>query len=76
MHYGSGVQRPFPALPMLGPTSFGHEAAGGSAAFADEASGIAVGFTTNIAPQIAGAAPAFLSLLPVLRHCLEEAAAG
>jgi len=70
MHYGSGVQLAFPAFPLLGPTSFGHEAAGGSAAFADPEGGLSVGFTTSVAPQIGGAAPAFLALLPVIRHCL------
>ena len=69
--FGSGVQRPFPAFPMLGPSSFGHEAAGGSVAFADPDSGLAVGFTTNVHPAVPGAHPTFLALLPSIRECLE-----
>ncbi len=69
-HFGSGVQLAFPQLPFLGPRSYGHEAAGGSAAFADDEYGVAVGFTTNVFPTMAGAGGAFLALLPSIRHCL------
>ncbi|SCL28962.1 CubicO group peptidase, beta-lactamase class C family [Micromonospora pallida] len=69
-HFGSGVQLAFPQLPFLGPRSYGHEAAGGSAAFADDEFGVAVGFTTNVFPSMAGAGAAFLTLLPTIRHCL------
>jgi CubicO group peptidase (beta-lactamase class C family) len=70
MHYGSGVQLPFPQLPFLGPGSYGHEGAGGSVAFADEDREVAVGFTTSVYPSMPGASPGFLALLPVLQHCL------
>jgi CubicO group peptidase (beta-lactamase class C family) len=70
--FGSGVQRPFPQFPLLGPTSYGHEAAGGSAAFADIDAGLAVGFTTDVYPPNSGASQGFLGLLPVIRHCLEQ----
>lgn len=68
--FGSGVQLPFPQFPLLGPGSFGHEAAGGSAAFADSDFGVSVGFTTNVHPSMSGASEGFLALLPAIRHCL------
>ena len=43
---------------------------GGSAAFADPDSGIAVGFTTDVAPAQAGASQGFLALLATLRHSI------
>lgn len=69
-HYGLGMELPFPQLPFLGPHSFGHEAAGGSAAFADSQYEVAVGWTTSVHPSMAGASSPFLSLLPSIRHCL------
>jgi CubicO group peptidase (beta-lactamase class C family) len=73
MHYGSGVQLPFPVFPMLGPHSYGHEGAGGSAAFADTEHDLAVGFTTDVYPAVMGASPVLLGLLPVIRHCVIDA---
>jgi len=70
MHYASGMQLPFPQFPLLGPHSYGHEAAGGSAAFADTEFDVAVGFTTSVFPTMSGASEGFLTLLPTLRHCL------
>jgi CubicO group peptidase (beta-lactamase class C family) len=67
--FGTGVQLPFPQLPFLGPSSFGHEAAGGSAAFADRELGVAVGFTTDVFPPMMGASAGLLGLLPSIRHC-------
>lgn len=72
--FGSGVQLPFPQFPLLSRSSYGHEAAGGSAAFADVAADVAVGFTTDVFPSTAGASSGFLALLPVLAHCLRDAA--
>ncbi|WP_432990595.1 serine hydrolase domain-containing protein [Dactylosporangium sp. CA-233914] len=69
-HFGSGVQLAFPQLPLLGPRSYGHEAAGGSVAFADDDYGVAVGFTTNVFPAMSGASVALLAMLPTIRHCL------
>lgn len=68
-HFGSGVQRPFPQLPLLGPSSFGHEAAGGSAIVADPELGVAVGYTTNVYPCMNGASTGFLALQSAIRHC-------
>jgi CubicO group peptidase (beta-lactamase class C family) len=72
-HFGSGVQLPFPQLPFLGPASFGHEGAGGAAAFADPELGLAVALTTSVFPTMPGAGTAFLSLLPTIRHCTTSA---
>ncbi|MET4639842.1 serine hydrolase domain-containing protein [Mycetocola sp. 2940] len=68
--FGSGVQLPFPQLPLLGPSSFGHEAAGGSVAFADPDAGLAVGYTTSMFPPMAGSGIGFDTLLAGIRHCL------
>ncbi|GAA1922344.1 serine hydrolase domain-containing protein [Microbacterium aoyamense] len=70
MHYGSGMQLPFPQLPLLGPRSYGHEGAGGSVAFADAEFDLSVAWTTDVYPSMAGASPAFIALLPTIRHCL------
>ncbi|WP_170297161.1 serine hydrolase domain-containing protein [Georgenia thermotolerans] len=70
--FGSGVQLPFPQLPLLGPGSFGHEAAGGSAVAADPASGLVVAWTTPKSPAMVGASATFLGILATLRHCLER----
>lgn len=71
IHFGSGVQRPFPQFPMLSSSSYGHEAAGGSAAFADDAYGVSVGFTTSVHPAMAGASTRLLALLPSIRSILD-----
>lgn len=70
--FGSGVQLPSPQLPWMSPGSFGHEGAGGSAAFADEELGVSVGFTTDMFPPMAGASPIFLALLPTIRLLLSR----
>ncbi|MFT4029629.1 MAG: serine hydrolase domain-containing protein [Protaetiibacter sp.] len=71
IHLGSGVQLPFPQFPMLGPGSYGHEAAGGSVAFADTETGLAIGFTTDVFPHMHGGSRQFAALLPTIRHLLE-----
>jgi CubicO group peptidase (beta-lactamase class C family) len=71
--FGSGVQLPFPQFAMLSGSSYGHEASGGTVAFADVDADIAVGFTTNMHPVNGGAATALLALLPALRHVLDNA---
>jgi CubicO group peptidase (beta-lactamase class C family) len=65
--FGSGVQLPFPRLPMTGPLAFGHEGAGGCVAFADPDLGLAVGYTTDLFPPAPGACPAFSALAAALR---------
>ena len=68
--FSSGMQLPFPQLPFLGPHSYGHEAAGGSFAFADPDAGVAVAWTTDVHPRMAGASPAGIALVETIRHCL------
>ncbi|WP_173265153.1 serine hydrolase domain-containing protein [Streptomyces pacificus] len=45
--FGLGFMLHGPASPLLGPGSFGHPGHGGSLAFADPESGVAVGYVTN-----------------------------
>ncbi|MCW3492633.1 serine hydrolase domain-containing protein [Microbacterium sp. SSM24] len=73
--FGLGPQLPFARLPMTGPSSFGHEGAGGCVAFADPRTGLAVAFTTNVFPAAPGASPVLLALLPTLA-LLADAGAG
>lgn len=70
---GSGVQLPFPQLPLLGPGSFGHEGANGCAVVADPTNGVSVAYLTDTFPLLDGAAPGFLTLLPSIQHCLQYA---
>jgi CubicO group peptidase (beta-lactamase class C family) len=46
-HFGLGFMLSSETVPMLGPTSFGHDGAGGSLAFADPASGVAFAYVMN-----------------------------
>jgi len=68
--FSSGMQLPFAQLPFFGPNSYGHEAAGGSFAFADPDQGLAVAWTTNVFPRMAGASPSGLALVDTIRYCL------
>ncbi|GAB3738860.1 serine hydrolase domain-containing protein [Amycolatopsis oliviviridis] len=43
-----GFWRACPALPMLGPGSFGHPGSGGSIGFADPDAGVGFGYVTNL----------------------------
>ncbi|URM91072.1 beta-lactamase family protein [Streptomyces sp. MRC013] len=45
--FGLGYMLHGPACPLLGPGSFGHPGRGGSLAFADPETGIALGYVTN-----------------------------
>lgn len=76
IRFGSGVQLPFPQLPLLGPTSFGHEGAGGSVALADPASGIALAYTTDVFPPLMGAGIGFDTLLSAIRYALTSTEEG
>lgn len=66
--FGSGVQLPFPRAPWTSRHAFGHEGAGGSAAFADPQLGLAVGFTTSRFPSSPGASPVLAGLFSTLRE--------
>jgi CubicO group peptidase (beta-lactamase class C family) len=66
--FGSGVQLSFPRAPWTSRHAFGHEGAGGSAAFADPELGLAVGFTTSRFPSSPGASPVLAGLFSTLRE--------
>jgi CubicO group peptidase (beta-lactamase class C family) len=70
--FGSGVQLPFPQFGMLSKSSYGHEASGGTIAFADVDADLAFGFTTNMHPVNGGAATSALALLPAIRSILDD----
>jgi len=46
--FGTGYQLPQPAVPMLGPASFGHAGAGGAIGFAERDAGIGFGYASNL----------------------------
>ncbi|RKN42431.1 serine hydrolase domain-containing protein [Streptomyces hoynatensis] len=56
-------------LPHLGAGAFGHDGAGGSAAFADPRSGLAFGYTRRRFPTPAGAGPDAEALARTARAC-------
>jgi CubicO group peptidase (beta-lactamase class C family) len=68
--FGSGVQLPFPLLPMLGPRSIGHEGAGGCVVVADLDSGVALAWTTSVYASTSGAAPGYFQALATVRDRL------
>jgi Beta-lactamase class C and other penicillin binding proteins len=68
IRFGVGYQLPFPQFPMLGATSYGHEAAGGSVGFADPELGLSVGFTTDVFPPMHGSSTQSHALMAVVRH--------
>lgn len=72
--FSTGMQLPFPQFPLYGPSSYGHEAAGGSFAFADPTARLAVAWTTDTFPRMAGASPAGLALVDTIRHLLRRQA--
>jgi CubicO group peptidase (beta-lactamase class C family) len=70
--FGSGVQLPFPRLPLTSALAYGHEGAGGCVAFADPGLGLAVGYTTDLFPPAPGACPAFAASAAALRLLAER----
>ena len=70
--FGLGFMLPFPRLPMAGPTSFGHDGAGGALAFADRDSGISFAFLTDRFPARGGADPAAHQLVSVVLNSLRD----
>jgi CubicO group peptidase (beta-lactamase class C family) len=70
--FGSGVQRPFPQLPLTGAAAYGHEGANGCLAFADPDLDLAVGFTTSVFPPNSGASAGAVAMLSSIRLCAEE----
>ncbi|HWB37231.1 MAG TPA: serine hydrolase domain-containing protein [Rugosimonospora sp.] len=71
-HFGSGMQRPFPQLPMLGPASYGHEGANGCVVVADVERDVAVAFTTSVFPAVSGMSARFASVLAAVRHLHDD----
>jgi CubicO group peptidase (beta-lactamase class C family) len=69
--WGTGFQLNAPPwCPMLGPTSFGHDGAGGQLAFADAQSGIGFAYLTN---QMGGPDDDRVQrLVAALRSCLKD----
>ncbi len=67
--FGMGFYLPFQRLPFAGPTSFGHDGAGGAVAFADRASGISFAFLTDLIPARAGADPDARLLIDAALAC-------
>jgi CubicO group peptidase (beta-lactamase class C family) len=69
--WGTGFQLNAPPwCPMLGPTSFGHDGAGGQLAFADAQSGIGFAYLTN---QMGGPDDdRFRRLVAALRNSLKD----
>jgi CubicO group peptidase (beta-lactamase class C family) len=67
--FGLGFMLPFPRLPMAGPTSFGHDGAGGALALADRDSGLSFAFLTDRFPARGGADPAAHELMSVVLNC-------
>ncbi|WP_166867681.1 serine hydrolase domain-containing protein [Salinibacterium sp. ZJ70] len=72
--FSTGMQLPFPQFPMFGPSSYGHEAAGGSFAIADPEADLVVAWTTDMFPRMAGASPSGLALIDTIRHLLRRQA--
>jgi CubicO group peptidase (beta-lactamase class C family) len=69
-HFGLGFMLPSATVPMLGPSSFGHDGAGGSQAFADPDSGVAFAYVMNkMTAQISGD-PRSQALADAVRSCL------
>ncbi|WP_405775495.1 alpha/beta fold hydrolase [Streptomyces sp. NBC_00859] len=65
--WGTGFHVPSPAMPMLGPTSFGHGGAGGQISFADRDSGLCLALLTNDLQIIDDRVP---RLLDAVRACM------
>ena len=69
--FGTGMQRPFPQFPMLGPASYGHEGANGCVVIADTELNLAVGFTTSVFPAVSGISQRFALVLAAIRELCE-----
>lgn len=68
--FGVGFQLHSSRLPMLGPTSFGHEGIGGALAFADRAAGLSFAFVTDRMPPQGASDEAVPQLLAALARCV------
>lgn len=68
--FGLGFMLDGPDVPYYGPSSFGHDGAGGSLGFADPDSGIAFGYVMNQMNQGINADPRPHSIIAALKTCL------
>lgn len=68
--FGLGFYLPWSRLPFAGPTSFGHDGAGGALAFADRASGMAFAFLSDRVPTQLGGDPEAQPLVEAALACL------
>jgi CubicO group peptidase (beta-lactamase class C family) len=70
--FGLGFYLPFPRLPFGGQRAFGHDGGGGALSFADPDRSMSFGFTTDLAPELAGADPVAWDLIKAARACIDE----
>jgi CubicO group peptidase (beta-lactamase class C family) len=68
--FGLGFMLPFTSIPFAGPSSFGHDGAGGALAFADRATGMSFAFLTDRFPARGGADPDVQPLISAALECL------
>jgi CubicO group peptidase (beta-lactamase class C family) len=68
--FGLAFALPFPRLPFGGDGAFGHDGLGGSLGLADPKLGIALGFTTDLVPELTGADPAIWPIVEAVRDCM------
>lgn len=68
--FGLGFYLPFARIPFAGPTSFGHDGAGGALGFGDRESGLAFGYITSLVPPLLGSDPATDELISAACDCL------
>lgn len=73
--FGLGFMLPFPRIPFLGPTSFGHDGGGGALAFADRASKTSFAFLPDLFPPRGGADSDTEILIEAVRGATEGRAA-
>jgi CubicO group peptidase (beta-lactamase class C family) len=71
---GLGFYLEFPRLPLGSDRAFGHDGFGGALGFADPECGLALGFTTDLVPELSGADPEVWAIADVARACIVERA--
>ncbi len=70
--WGTGFLRPFPRQPMLGGTSFGHDGAGGSIAFAEPDLGVAFSHVINRMIVTPDEDRRTAALMAAVRECVDR----
>jgi CubicO group peptidase (beta-lactamase class C family) len=69
--FGLGVELPHARFPLLGPGSFGHQGAGGSAIAVDPTRRLAIAFLTTAVPAVLGASEGALNLFQTVRFAVD-----